>query len=83
MNVLLVIPSGHSMMVLIPLVHCSLRLLGFDELFGVIDRSHDIVVTCLLHHMMWNSLINTFHLVSTTRTLIANGLGLATCRNSR
>ena len=31
---------------------CSHGLLGFDELFGIIDRSHDVVVSGLLHHVL-------------------------------
>ena len=75
------------MVILVPfLLYCSLCLFGFDKLFGVIDRSHNVVVTRLLHHVFWNHLVYTFHLGIAAHSLAAHllsiNLSLAVSANS-
>lgn len=57
------------MMIYAPLLQGSLGLFGFDELFSVIDRSHDVVVTRLLHHLHLR--VHTFHLAIAALPLVA------------
>lgn len=68
MYVLLVVPSRHSMMILAPLLQGRLGLFGFDELLSVIDRSHDVVVARLLHHLHLR--VHTFNLAIAALALV-------------